>query len=244
MTYPQAVTNHISELVVYLEQWWVIFPTPLDEVIFVQAFIHKSFAADLLPALPDNERREFLGDAVVGHTICKKLFQDFPNLSEAELTLAKIFLVKEATLATVAREIGLYTHIFLGRGEEKSGGRDKDAILSDCYEAVVWMISLLAWEQQAETFVLRTLYPHLPAWALFPAKSAKSLLQEYCQQTYQTLPTYTDEIAEQESTGNVLMYRTTVSLNGQTIASSVAPSKKKAQELAAEEAVRALGIKK
>lgn len=77
------------------------------------------------------------------------------------MTLAKIFLVKETTLATIAREIGLPAHIFLGRGEEKSGGRDKDAILSDAFEALVGMISLLAGDAQAQGFVLRTVYPHL-----------------------------------------------------------------------------------
>lgn len=121
MTYPQSVTERLSDLITYLEQLGVFFSVPVDEEVLLQAFVHKSFAADIVPALPDNERLEFYGDAVVGHTICKQLFQDFGDLSEAQLTLAKIFLVKESTLANVAREIGLDKHIFLGRGEEKSG---------------------------------------------------------------------------------------------------------------------------
>ncbi len=244
MTYPQSVTERLSDLITYLEQLGVFFSVPVDEEVLLQAFVHKSFAADIVPALPDNERLEFYGDAVVGHTICKQLFQDFGDLSEAQLTLAKIFLVKESTLANVAREIGLDKHIFLGRGEEKSGWRTKDAVLADCFEALVGMISLLAGDASAQAFVLRTVYPHLQEGALFPTKSSKSLLQEYCQKTYQTLPTYTDEIAEQEPSGNIISYRTTVACNGHQFASAVAPSKKKAQELAAQEAVRELWIKR
>ncbi len=121
MTYPQRVTERLPDLIIYLKQLDILFSPSVDEEVIVQAFVHKSFAADLVPALPDNERLEFYGDAVVGHTICKQLYQDFQDLSEAQLTLAKIFLVKESTLADVAREIGLDKHIFLGRGEEKSG---------------------------------------------------------------------------------------------------------------------------
>ncbi len=108
----------------------------IDKDLLHLALTHRSYANEA-GGLPNNERLEFLGDSVLSTVIADRLFHDFPDASEADLSRMRAATVSQAPLATVARSFGLGDFIFLGRGEDRSGGRDKDSILSDTFEAML-----------------------------------------------------------------------------------------------------------
>lgn len=205
-----------------------------DDLFLTEVLTHRSYAADLpQQKILYNERVEFLWDALLGAMVAQRLRKDYPEQSEAELTLKKIYLIKEPTLATVARAIWLWNRIRLGKGEEKSWWRDKDVILADACEA--WIAYL--WHQfgrdVADKFIEIYLYPlHTDADAM-SGKSYKSLLQERVQKTYQQLPVYVEEEWIKEASWNVLTYISRVTVNDELLAEATAQNKRKAQEEAA-----------
>ncbi|MDP2670369.1 MAG: ribonuclease III domain-containing protein [bacterium] len=181
--------------------------------ILAMTFTHKSFSADSPQEnIPHNERMEFLGDAILGAIVAEQLYHDYSDLPESELTLKKIYLVKEPTLAQAAREIDLGSQLRLSNGEEKSGGREKDAVLADAYEAVIAYLHIQFGYTVAQTFILQTLYPFHDDQEAQRGKSFKSLLQEWIQKNHQQLPIYIDEELEVEPSGNVLTYSSSVYL--------------------------------
>jgi len=101
------------------------------------AFVHKSYAADYKDVFTHNERLEFLGDGILGAIINKLLFVNHPEMTESDLTLYKIALVREEILAEIAKDIKLNEIVFISKGEEKMQGRQKDSILSDTLEALI-----------------------------------------------------------------------------------------------------------
>lgn len=121
------------------------------------AFLHSSYVNEYEGEnLESNERLEFLGDAVLDLAISEYLFQNYP-LSEGELTRIKSAVVSGSTLANRARALGLQHYLFLGRGEEESGGRERGSILSDVFEALVGVLFLEQGYEEAAQFVLREL---------------------------------------------------------------------------------------
>ncbi|MBM2827223.1 MAG: ribonuclease [Dehalococcoidia bacterium] len=147
------------------------------------AFVHRSYLHENPgDTISSNERLEFLGDAFIGYTIGLHLFKEFPDLAEGELTRFRAALVKGDTLFRVAEKLGLGQHLYLGRGEDKSGGRQKAGNLARAFEALVGAILLDRGAKIAEGFVLRSLSPYLdelrnPADAV----DDKSQLQELSQ---------------------------------------------------------------
>lgn len=134
MTFPPFVTGKLDECIAFLGTLGVDTSRIKDTDLLLTAFIHKSYSADFRDAMPDNERLEFVGDAVLGSVVNLQLYKDFPEEPESTLTLYKIALVRAETLADVAKEIGLDQVIFLGNGELKNEGRSKITILCDCME--------------------------------------------------------------------------------------------------------------
>lgn len=205
-----------------------------DDSLLMEVLTHRSYAADApQQKIAYNERAEFVGDALLWAMVAQRLRKEYPEESEAILTLKKIYLIKEPTLATVARTIGLWSRIRLGKGEEKSWGRDKDVILADACEA--WIAYL--WHQfgrdVAQKFVDVYIYPHHTHHDAVRGKSYKSLLQERVQKTYQQLPVYVEEEGTKEKSWNVLNYISRVYVQDVLIAEASAQNKRKAQEEAA-----------
>src|SRR5579864_58352 len=125
----------------------------------VQALIHSSRIPERNPDDPteSNEKLEFLGDAVLELVVSEELVRAFPNWSEGQLSKSRARLVNATALSLAAQRLGLGNHLRLGRGEEKTGGRSKPALLADAYEAIVAAIYLDAGLDAARGFVLRTL---------------------------------------------------------------------------------------
>ncbi len=121
-----------------------------------QAIIHSSYINENPGfALTSNERLEFLGDAILGLVVAEKLYQDFPKFTEGEMTKLRAALVRQSTLARIARGIKLGDCLYLGKGEEASGGRDKPANLAGALEAVIAAIFLDQGSATTKNLILR-----------------------------------------------------------------------------------------
>ena len=156
-----------------------------DRSLLDRALTHRSVSPEpgSNVAAGDNEQLEFLGDAVLGMLVSEELLRAFPDWSEGQLSKSRARLVNESSLAATALQIDLGRYLRLGRGEEKTGGREKPALLADAFEAVVAAIYLDAGLEAARGFVLRALVAGaLEAEAASPARSDhKSALQELLQ---------------------------------------------------------------
>ncbi|MGF3055495.1 ribonuclease III [Microbacterium sp. YY-01] len=132
----------------------------IDAELLSRALTHRSFAYEN-GGIPHNERLEFLGDSVLGQAVTVMLYTTQPDLDEGELAKRRASVVSTVALAEAARGIGLGEYLLLGRGEEQTGGRDKDSILADTMEAVIGAVYLSAGQDAATDLVLRLTQPLL-----------------------------------------------------------------------------------
>jgi ribonuclease-3 len=179
----------LAELAAFEAKLGVSFSDPLR---LRQALTHSSYLNENPLEAPEcNERLEFLGDAVLGLVISEKLYRDLPQADEGEMTKLRAALVKRDTLARVAAAIGLGDYLYLGRGEESSGGRRKKANLACALEAVIAAVFLDQGPAATEDFILRLFQEEL-AHALSQGGTTnyKSRLQELLQSRGQSPPVY------------------------------------------------------
>ncbi len=157
-----------------------------------QALVHSSYVNENPSLAPvSNERLEFLGDAVLGMVVAAKLYADFPHLSEGEMTKFRAVLVRRDTLTRMARVIRLGDHLYMGKGEQASGGRDKPANLAGALEAVIAAIFLDQGSAITQSFILRLLDTELQkVVSQHTGTDYKSQLQELIQAREQQTPTY------------------------------------------------------
>lgn len=154
------------------------------------ALTHSSFANEQ-DGFEDNERLEFLGDAVLELCISEEGFRRYPSAHEGQLTRIRSQLVKEQSLAAIARELDLDRFIRLGRGEELQGGRDRDALLADAFEALLGAVFLDGGFEAARRTILDIFEDQWPARAMLPeTKDYKSRLQEVAQELFRDRPVY------------------------------------------------------
>lgn len=204
-----------------------------DKELCLTTFIHKSYAADFKTITSHNERLEFLWDAILGAVIAKLLFKKYPKMEESDMTLYKIALVREETLAEVCRDIHLDEKIFISKGEEKSKGRKKDAILGDALEALLGYLYSDMGESEVLRFIETYLYPKITTISKNPVKSYKTLVQELIQKQEKLTPEYRDIEREKDEKGNVLTYKSELVVDEQKKSEGLGTNKKKAQENAA-----------
>jgi ribonuclease-3 len=212
-----------------------------DRGLLEHAMTHTSRAnEDVSGGVIDNESLEFLGDAVLGFVIADLLYREFPQFSEGEKSKLKAMLVSTATLAHLAEGLSLGDHLLLGRGEEKTGGRRKLALLADTYEALIAAVYLDGGIEQARTFVsheFASLIADVKAHGLV-GRDYKSALQEYLQAEEQGLPEY-------RLTGTIgpdhrKLFQVQVAAHGQPLAEGTGSSKKEAEQEAARLALEKL----
>ncbi len=192
-------------------------------------------------ALPgSNERLEFLGDAVLELVVSDELYARFPAEREGELTRLRAKLVKEASLAEVAREISLPGFLLLGRGEEAQGGRLRDALLADALEAVIGAVYVDGGFPAAVAAVRRLFAGRWPACPDLPkAKDYKTRLQEITQQRFKARPEYAP--GGTRGPDHAKIYEIVLRLPDGREFRAEGASKKKAEQLAAERALAELG---
>ena len=163
-----------------------------DKSLLQRALTHRSYTNEVPDhPLPDNERLEFLGDAVLDFLTAKYLYNRFPEMAEGQLTSLRAALVKRETLAHFATLLNLSPHLLLSRGEAESGGRERQAILCATFEALVGAILLDQGIRAVERLVLSFIRPeinHILDQEL--RKDAKSMLQELTQGQLRVTPSY------------------------------------------------------
>ncbi|MFK4760866.1 ribonuclease III [Microbacterium sp. ZW T5_45] len=165
----------------------------IDAELLELALTHRSYAYEH-GGIPHNERLEFLGDSVLGQAVTVMLFTTHPELDEGSLAKRRASVVSTVALAEVARGIGLGEHVLLGRGEEQTGGRDKDSILADTMEAVIGATYLSAGPDDATDLVLRLTEPLLADPERYgAAMDPKTSLQELAARSGASAPTYSIE---------------------------------------------------
>ncbi|HIZ34828.1 MAG TPA: ribonuclease III [Candidatus Ruania gallistercoris] len=138
--------------------------TEVDAELLVLALTHRSFAHEA-GGIPTNERLEFLGDSVLGVVVTEHLYRSYPELPEGELAKMRAATVSQRALAQVARTLNLGEYLLLGRGEQGTGGRDKDSILSDTVEAILGAVYLCHGVEPTRDLILRLVGPTLTAAA-------------------------------------------------------------------------------
>ena len=151
-----------------------------DKTLFKQALTHSSYANEHRhEGLKDNERLEFLGDAVLEIISSEYLFYNYPDMAEGEMTKLRASIVCEPTLALCTHEISLGSYLFLGKGEERTGGRNRDSIVSDAMESVIGAIYLDGGFASAKEFIHKFILKDIEHKKLF--YDSKTILQEIVQ---------------------------------------------------------------
>ncbi len=187
-----------------------------------------------------NERLEFLGDAVLQIVVSQYLFKNMTTVPEGGLTKLRASIVCENSLYSFAKRIDLGKFIFLGKGEEMTGGRDRRSILADAFEAVIAAIFLDGGMEEADRFIMRFV-PSIEALKSGKVKLGdyKTILQEIIQQNPEEHVSY--EVTDEEGESHHKLFTADVLLNGQVIGSGKGQSKKEAEQAAAREAIRLMG---
>ncbi len=215
-----------------------------DRGLIERALTHRSRAhEDETGVVEDNESLEFLGDAVLGLVIADRLFRGFPDYDEGRKSKARAQLVSAASLAELGDELRLGDHLLLGRGEEKTGGRRKQSLIADAFEAVVGAIHLDGGYDAASAFVDRVFRPRLERLrrdGVSPAGTHdhKSALQEWLQARAQPLPEY--RLASTAGPDHRKEFAVQVLVGDRCVATGSGRSKKEAEREAARQALAVL----
>ncbi|TLD72701.1 ribonuclease III [Phragmitibacter flavus] len=207
-----------------------------DPALLRQALTHSSAGFDLRKRIADNQRQEFLGDAVLQLVLSAKLYQLYPGEDEGLLTKLRTRLVQTGALARVARTLKLGPSIQMSRGEEANGGRERDNILADAMEAIIGAVFVDGGYQAATAFIEKLWESELASVAAAPVEhNPKGQLQEILQDHSGKPPVY--EIISSEGPDHLKNFNAKVSWNGVELGQGAGKSKKEAQTAAALEAM-------
>lgn len=211
-----------------------------DPGLLERSLTHKSFANENT-VLYHNERMEFLGDAVLNLAISEHLMKTCPASTEGDLSRLRATIVSEPALAVVARQIGMGAYMLLGRGEEQTGGRDKDSLLGNCLEALIGSIYLDGGKDASDGFILmffrETIKKSCASGGSFDYKTR---LQEICQERLKLLPDY--RVASETGPDHQKQFEVEVWIKGRLSGRGIGRSKKEAEQRAAGEALEKLNI--
>ncbi|HDM71035.1 MAG: ribonuclease III [Thermotoga sp.] len=202
-----------------------------------KAMVHSSYANEK-HLDGSNERLEFLGDSIVGLVVAEELFKRY-SLPEGELSKAKATLVSEKMLSKLARRIGLGNYLKLGKGEEKSGGRDKDSILADAFEALMGAIYLdggIENVRRIMEYLLKDEYDKVMKKEIL--RDFKTELQEKTQRMFKVLPEYV--LIDRMGPSHASTFIVEVRIMGKVMGRAKGSSKKEAEKEAAKMALKAL----
>jgi ribonuclease III len=210
-----------------------------NEKLLIQAFTHSSYVNEhRRRPHEDNERLEFLGDAVLELTVSQYLFKKFPHMSEGELTKLRAAIVCEPSLVKFANALSFGELVLLGKGEELTGGRTRPALLADVFEAFIGALYLDQGMDAVMQFLGQTIFPKIDEGAFSHVMDFKSQLQELVQRDGIGVLEYS--ILEEKGPAHNKEFVSRVSLNGQALGIGVGKSKKEAEQHAAEMALQKL----
>lgn len=224
------ITNKLKE---FQEKIGIQFK---NEKLLMQAFTHSSYVNEhRKKPHEDNERLEFLGDAVLELTVSQYLFLKYPLMSEGELTKLRAAIVCEPSLVTFANELEFGETVLLGKGEEMTGGRTRPALLADAFEAFIGALYIDQGLETTITFLEKTVYPKVDAGAFSHVMDFKSQLQENIQRDGAGTLEYT--ILKEEGPAHNRIFVSQVLLNKEMLGEGSGKSKKEAEQHAAQMAL-------
>ena len=209
----------------------------------LESITHKSYVNEN-PDLnyKDNERLEFLGDAVLDLSISSYLVENFPHYQEGELSKIKSMMVSEASLAKIAAELDLGEYLLLGRGEEHTGGRKKESLLANALEAVIAAIYLDGGLPAADGFIRMVFVAQIQTITREGISlDYKTDLQEYCQGHDLELPAY--RVSKEMGPDHKKTFEVELLIDGEVLGLGIGKNKKEAEQRAAKEALKYLTSK-
>ncbi|MDP8959624.1 MAG: ribonuclease III [Actinomycetota bacterium] len=202
-----------------------------------QALVHRSYLSEH-EGEESNERLEFLGDAVLQLAVTDFLFDRFPQLPEGDMAKVRAGVVNAVTLAALAERLGVGEHLLLGKGEEATGGRVKDSILADAMEAVLGAVYLDSGYERVRQVILDLVGREVaqrvlqPGWRDYKTRLQEVLAKQGLRPVYQS---------RAEGPEHLRSFTASVAADGRELGRGLGPSKKRAEQRAAEEALRKLG---
>lgn len=210
-----------------------------NEKLLYQAFTHSSYVNEhRRKPYEDNERLEFLGDAVLELTISQFLYKKYPMMSEGQLTKLRASIVCEPSLVSFANDLSFGKYVLLGKGEEITGGRARPALLADVFEAFIGALYLDLGLDTVFQFLEKYVYPKINEGAFSHVMDFKSQLQEMIQRNALGVIEY--EVLEEKGPAHNREFVSKVSLNKEEMGIGVGRSKKEAEQHAAQFALQKL----
>ena len=222
-----------------LEKFLQVMEIPYHDIeIFKQAFTHTSYANENKLKNHDYERLEFLGDAVLQYHVSRYLFDLYPTMPEGRLTKLRSKLVREESLARFARELDLGAYIYLGAGEINNGGRDRDSVLADIFEAFMGAICHDCGMKYVDMMLKKTIYRHINDVNYDDITDFKTKLQELIQADQRKTVTY--ELLSASGPFNNPVFEMAVKMDDMILGTGIGSSKKRAEQQAAKDALNKL----
>ena len=212
-----------------------------DKSLMELALVHSSFTNENKSSALNNERLEYLGDAVLELAVSEYIYKTFPDMSEGEMTKLRASIVCEPSLAKCAREMRLGYAMKMGRGEISNGGQERDSILSDAFEALIGALYLDGGFVAAKTFILQHLEADIHSQKkLSWAADCKTFLQEQLQKNSAAPIEY--HVINETGPDHHKMFTVELSHNGRALAQGTGRNKKEAEQKAAYHAIIELGF--
>ncbi len=203
------------------------------------ALTHSSYANEVRNGVTSNERLEFLGDSVLSIIVADYLYNNFSSLPEGELTKLRASLVCEKSLCTFSRELEIGKFLRLGKGEEKGGGRERNSILADAFEAVLAAMYIDGGMEIAKHHVMRFVLDELEHTDDEVFKDYKTALQEIVQRNPEEYVSYF--LTDEKGPDHDKVFTVEVRLNSNVIGTGKGKSKKQAEQMAAKQALSLMG---
>lgn len=203
------------------------------------ALTHSSYANEVRNGFSSNERLEFLGDSVLSIVVSDYIYKHYPNMPEGELTKLRASLVCEKSLCAFSRELELGSYLMLGKGEDRGGGRERDSILADAFEAVLAAIYLDGGMEPARRHVMNFVLRELKHTDDEVFKDYKTALQEIIQRNPEESVTYI--LIDESGPDHDKSFTVEVRLNSNVIGKGTGKNKKRAEQMAAKEALMLMG---
>ncbi len=216
-----------------------------DKELLKHALIHRSYGNEHWEYKKiNNERLELLGDAVLDLVVTEYLYKNFTKSSEGDLAKLKSMVVSEPVLAKISRELGIGKYLLLSKGEELTGGRDRSSILGDVFEAVLGAIYL---DSGSDFLVAKEYGTKLLEYQINHIEENeelidfKTILQEHSQKSHKVTPVY--EVVKETGPDHRKNFEIVVSINDETVGRGNGRNKKSAEQSAAKDACKILGVK-
>ncbi|WP_430536483.1 ribonuclease III [Listeria rocourtiae] len=210
-----------------------------DRNLLKTAFTHSSYVNEhRKEKIEDNERLEFLGDAVLEVTVSHYLFTKFPYMAEGQMTKMRAAIVCEPSLVDFAESVNFSRYVRLGRGEERAGGRTRPALLADVFESFIGALFLDQGLDKVVRFLERVVFPKIDAGFFEQTVDYKTQLQEIVQKDRDVVITYT--ILDEKGPAHSKAFEAIVAINQEKRGAGTGKTKKQAEQNAAKSAIQAL----